>query len=339
MAGVFESIGRTNTLSAETGKLSDMVLGLRKMDMQEKQQGMEAELNASNLETNRLQQNSLKNQLAEYERTQKQRGQVIDVTAHPWYQSATEGGRAAALKALKGAGAIDDRNTGKWGDIQDAISQMSSTAEGWKGFTLPEIEGKKHLWEQAVTELRDMESSAAEKGQDLSKDKKYLVLQAQEKKLRDLYQISNGSYVEHLNKLEQTEAATKAALAKEAGKKFAPSSDEKKYNFYKDKFPDVPDNLLAETLLNKGQVNQGKAVDAYNNALEMGYSEDKAKAIGQQALDFINEVNKGSQIFSPSKKEEMPEMPDPGKLKGRVIKDKTTGKRYRSDGSKWNDIK
>lgn len=221
MADIFESIGRTNALSEETGKLSDMVLKMRDQEARQQQQQVEnvraEKTQSSQLATERVQRNALQQQVEQEAQRVKMDTTIVDIGRTPYMMSKPPEVREALMDILEKAH-ITRGGKGAWGPALQLVKGVGEDPEEYK------VQGGRLVaaWEQSHDrtnkEIAAMEMQAKGNKEKLAKDPAYQAKLQERELVYQHLQRANGTYYARLEEFAKEKRLHQQALELEREK-------------------------------------------------------------------------------------------------------------------------
>lgn len=304
MADIFESIGRTNALSEETGKLSDMVLKMRDQEARQQQQQVEnvraEKTQSSQLATERVQRNALQQQVEQEAQRVKMDTTIVDIGRTPYMMSKPPEVREALMDILEKAH-ITRGGKGAWGPALQLVKGVGEDPEEYK------VQGGRLVaaWEQSHDrtnkEIAAMEMQAKGNKEKLAKDPAYQAKLQEREIVYQHLQRANGTYYARLEEFAKEKRLHQQALELEREKAKSkgvnkPTALIKNAEYLKQQFPfmapgDITSILTGQAIKSDRKVQIRE--EAYRWSMDQGDSPEEARAYANQ-LD--RELSKGSRF-------------------------------------------
>ena len=259
MAGLLQTAGAIGTGLAKTG---EQAMSLAELISQQKHRAFVENMATQQLSLEKQKaadvhsdfqqkqriQGFQEKQLAEQEKARKA---PMDITVHPMYLALPEAQRPEVLKYFQSTGAVDERGVGESGRIMNEVDKIEKSEPLFKQFMTPTLEAQK----KKITDLY-------EKIQKNPDDEK---LQKEYQAEFNKYQMATGEFTKHISKLQEIQATAKG---KERPAEIRAESQERI----------AKDKLAQEKALKEKEIKSREDIAAANrkNALDIAQSKEKA---------------------------------------------------------------
>lgn len=221
MADIFESIGRTNALSEETGKLSDLVLRMREQEATGQQRQIENlradKEQAAQLATRRVQDNLLQQEVERERQRAEMDIRQIDITRTQWFQSKPPEVQKVLLDDFEANG-LTKGGRGAMGPIFRYAKATGESKEDYEVKGAKLVDGWTQAYDRINKEVMQLEIAAKGDKAKLQKSSEHANKVQEREIVRETMQRVIGTYEARRAELERDERLHQQALTLEREK-------------------------------------------------------------------------------------------------------------------------
>ena len=311
--GLLESEGRSGALAGAGANILNLARQMRQDRLGEEKFAFEKMQFEQTKQINDINIQKARNELKAQSEQEAFLNQNTDVRLDPHFQAMSKPGQEKVLKDLAGEGLIDENFMGTRKNLVMWRNQIAQNPESWKTYMLPEVQSKWANYQSIKAEVDTLREKAGP-GADLSKDKKYQEASAKLQQAEKDYNTSAAAYKNHYDLLKENEATQRNAEDETKAKRTLWTS------------------IYNSVMTSKGD--EEVAIEQADAALEKWFPSEpkppyKGEHLGGPRTDRPTSAN--APVFG--------KLPSAAKYKNKIATDTETGKKYRSDGKKWTEVR